>query len=70
MALALLDRICMKKRKVEVVARHESSVIKGDRVYSDDGMKLEDTEHVGESTPDTDPETPPAPKPRAKSRRA
>jgi len=26
-----------------------------DRVFTDDGRKLQNTEHVGERTPDTDP---------------
>ena len=57
-----------KQKTVEAVARHESSVRKGDRVYSDDGRKLEDADNVGESTPDTDADVPP-PEARAKSPR-
>jgi hypothetical protein len=58
-----------KQRAVEAVARHESSVAKGDRVYSDDGRKLEDAENVGEPTPDTDADVPPL-EPRAEPRRS
>jgi hypothetical protein len=53
-----------KRRPVEAVALHEAAIVKGDRVYSDDGRKLEDAENVGASAPDTDAdETPPQTRP-------
>jgi hypothetical protein len=45
-----------KKKPVEAVAREEHTVRKSDRIYSDDGRKLENTDNVGEPTPDSDGE--------------
>jgi hypothetical protein len=34
----------------------------GDQEFTDDGRKTTDVDHVGETTPDADPERPPAPR--------